>query len=115
MLQNRTQMITLYKVRTHASIEGSEKVDELAKLERVNNHQEAIHPYDYAHATPFYFQKDDWPSIAATPNKGPIRFLDKYLERLDLSIDLELIENQIPNVKKLTSNANIDLKLPTNF
>ena len=35
----------------------------------------------------------------ATPNKGYIRFLDKYLKKLDLSNNLEIIENQIPNVK----------------
>ena len=99
MLYNRTQFITLHKVRAHANIEGNEKANELAKLGRVKDHREAKHPYEHAHATPFYFQKDDWPSIAATPNKSPIRFLDKYLERLDLSNNLELIKNQIPNVK----------------
>ena len=100
MLQNRTQLTILHKVRAHANIDGNEKADELAKLGRVKDHREAKHPYEHAHATPFYFQKDDWPSMAATRDKGSIRFLDKYLKRLNLSNNLKLIENQIPNVKK---------------
>ena len=115
MPQIRTQLTTLHKVRAHANIEGNEKADELAKLGRVKDHREAKHPYEHTHATPFYFQKDDWPSMAATPDKGPICFLDKYLKRLNLSNNLELIENQISNVKKWTSDANIDLELSTNF
>ena len=31
VLQNRTQPITLYKVRTHVNIDGNEKADKLAK------------------------------------------------------------------------------------
>ena len=115
MLQNRTQLTTLHKVRPHANIEGNEKADELAKLGRVKDHREAKHPYEHAHATPFYFQKDDWPSMVATPDKGPIHFLDKYLKRLDFSNNLKLIENQFSNVKKWTSDANIDLELSTIF
>ena len=93
MLQNNTQLTTLHKVRAHANIEGNEKADELAKLGRVKDHREAKHSNEHAHPTPFYFQKDDWPSMAATPDKGPIRFLDKYLKTLDLSNNLEPIEN----------------------
>ena len=115
MLQNRTQLTTLHKVCAHANIDGNEKADELAKLGRIKDHRVAKHPYEHAHATPFYFQKDDWPSMAATFDKGPIRFLDKYLKKLDLSNNLEPIENQIPNVQKWTSDANIDSKLSTNF
>ena len=70
MLQNRTQITTLHKVCAHANIEGNEKANELAKLGRVKDHQGSKHPYEHAHATPFYFQKDNWPSMDATPNKG---------------------------------------------
>ena len=52
MLQNCTQLTTLHKVRAHAKIEGNEKADELAKLGRVQDHREAKHPYEHAHATP---------------------------------------------------------------
>ena len=71
MLQNRTQLTTLHKVRAHANIDGNEKADELAKLGRVKDHRVAKHPYEHPHATPFYFQRDDWPSMAATPTKAP--------------------------------------------
>ena len=53
--------------------------------------------------------------MATTPDKGPICFLDKYLKKLDLQNNLELIENQIPTVKKWSSDANIDSELSTNF
>ena len=99
MLQNRTQLTTLHKFHAHVNTEGNEKADELAKLGRVKDHRIAKHPYEHAHATPIYFQKDDWPIMASTPDKGPVRFLDKYLKRLNLSNNLELIENHIPNVK----------------
>ena len=109
-------MTTLHKVRAHANIEGNEKADELAKLGRVKDHREAKHPYEHTHATPFYFQKDDWPSMAATRDKGPILFLDKYLKRLDLSNNLELIKNQIPNIKKWTQNSpQIFRKIPPSW
>ena len=44
MLQNRTQVTTLHKVRAHANIEGNETMDELAKLGRIKDHREAKHP-----------------------------------------------------------------------
>ena len=53
--------------------------------------------------------------MATTPDKGPIRFLDKYLKKLDLSNNLELIENHIPHVQKWISDKNIDSELSTNF
>ena len=99
MVQNRTHSTTLHKVHAHAKFEGNEKEEKLAKLGRIKDHQEAKNPCEHAHATPFYFQKDDWPSMAATPGKGPIHFLHKYLKRLDSRNNLELIKNQLPYVE----------------
>ena len=58
LLQQRTQPTTLYKVRVHANIEGNEKADELAKEGREKGHIDAINPHEFAHSTPYYYQKD---------------------------------------------------------
>jgi ribonuclease HI len=58
ILQDRTQPITLYKVRAHVNIAGNEKADKLAKDGLELEHKIAIHPYEHAHATPYYYQKD---------------------------------------------------------
>ena len=57
ILQNRTQPITLYKVRAHVNIDGNEKIDKLAK-ERLELEQIiATHSYEHAHATPILLPK----------------------------------------------------------
>ena len=53
--QNRTQPITLYKVRAHNNIEGNEKADKLAKEGLKLEHIIATHLYEHAHATPYYY------------------------------------------------------------
>ena len=53
LLQQRTQPTTLYKVRAHANILGNEKEKE---------HIDAINPHEFAHSTPYYYQK-----IGGTP------------------------------------------------
>ena len=57
LLQQRTQSTTLYKVQAHANIEGNEKVDKLAKEGREKEHIDAINPHEFAHSTPYYYQK----------------------------------------------------------
>ena len=71
MLQNRTQITTLHKVQAHANIAGNEQADKLAKEGREKTHKNAEHPYEHAHATPYYFHRYEWPSIEETPDKGP--------------------------------------------
>ena len=73
--QNRSQPITLYKVSVHVNIDGNEHADRLAKKGLDLIHRSATHPYEYAHATPYYYHKDEWPSMIDTPDKGPVRFL----------------------------------------
>ena len=46
---------------------------------------------------------------------GLVRFLDKYLLRLDYSNDLDLIVNQISNIAKWTTDGKIDAELFTNY
>ena len=115
MILNRTQITTFHKVRAHANIDGNEQADKLAKEGREKSHKNAKHPYEHAHAIPYYFQKEDWPSKEATPDKGPVRFLSKYLKKQDLNNDLDLISDNFPNIEKWTSNNDIDNELSTNF
>ena len=49
LLQNRTQPITLYKVRAHVNIDGNEQADKLAKEDLEFEHRIAAHPYEYAY------------------------------------------------------------------
>jgi hypothetical protein len=83
ILQDRTQPITLYKVRAHVNIDGNEKADKLAKDGLELEHRIAIHPYKHAHATPYYYQKDVWASMEEVPDKGPVRFLEKQIKKYD--------------------------------
>ena len=57
MLQIRTQITTLHKVRAHANISGNEQADKLDKLGCTLDHQNAIEIHEHAHPTPYYLQK----------------------------------------------------------
>ena len=91
LLQQSTQPTTLYKVQAHANIEGNEKVGKLAKEGRKKEHTDAINPYEFAHSTPYYHQKDWWHSMDKTPDKGSIRFLENHIIKHDRKYDLEVI------------------------
>ena len=77
LLQNRSQPITLYKIRAHINIDGNKQTNKLAKEGLGLPHQNAIHPFEHAHAIPYYYQKDEWPSMIDTLDKGLVRFLEK--------------------------------------
>ena len=81
LLQNRSQPSTSYKVRAHVNIDGNEQADKLAKEGLDLTHRSAKHPYEHAHATPYYYQKDEWPSMIDTPDKGLVRFLEKQIKK----------------------------------
>lgn len=115
MLQNRIHITTLHKVRAHGNIEGNEQADKLAKEGREKPHKNAKHRYKYAHANPYYFQKEDWPSKETTPDKGPVRFLGKHLKKQDLNNNLDLISDNLFNIEKWTGNNNIDNDFSTNY
>ena len=89
MLQRRIQPTIMYKVRAYANIEGNEKADKLAKVGREKGHYDAINPHEFAHATPYYYQKDWWYSMLETPDKGSIRFQEKYIIKYDRKIILK--------------------------
>ena len=115
LLQQRTQPTTLYKVRAYANIEGNEKVDELAKEGRKKGHINAINPHEFAHSTPYYYQKDWWHSMDETPDKGPIRFLEKHVIKHDKKYNLEIIATDFPNIDKWIANEDIDNELSNEY
>jgi ribonuclease HI len=101
ILQKRTQPITLYKVRAHVNIDGNEKADKLAKEGLELEHIIATHPYEHAHATPYYYQKDIWASMEDVPDKGPVRFLEKQIKKYDREMNLAtMAATQTPNTCK---------------
>ena len=58
MLQSRTQITTLHKVKAHTNINGNEQANTLAKLGCKLDHRDAAIPHKHAHPTPYYLQKD---------------------------------------------------------
>ena len=115
LLQQRTQPTIVYKVRAHANIESNEKVDELAKQGKEKEHTHAINPHKFAHSTPYYYQKDWWHSMDETPNKGPIRFLEKYIIKHDRKYNLEVIAIEFSNIDKWIANEDIDNELSNEY
>ena len=111
----RTQLTTLYKVRAHSNIEGNEKADKLAKIGWRKGHYDAIHSHEFAHSTPYYYQRDWWHSMSEIPNKGPIRFLEKHLIKYDRRNHLEVATTLFPNIDKWVTNEDIDNDLFNNF
>ena len=83
MLKSRTQPTTINKVKAHKNIEGNEQADLLAKEGTKKTYRFAIKPYEFAHTTPYYFQKDIWPGPTKRPDKGPVRCLETYITKHD--------------------------------
>jgi hypothetical protein len=46
--------------------------------------------------------------MEATPDKGPIKFLEKHLVKYNKNINLELIPILYPNIDKWIANDKID-------
>lgn len=115
LLQQRTQSTTLYKVRAHAHIDGNEEADKLAKAGRELDHYNATQPHEFAHSTPSFLQKIEWPSMEEVPNKGPIRSLETHIIKHDLETNLKIITEQFPNLDKWVANTLIDNKLSNAF
>jgi hypothetical protein len=114
LLQNRSQPITLYKVRAHVNIDGNEQANKSAKEGLDLAHKNATHPYEHAHATPYYYQKDEWSSTMDTPYKGPLDFYKKII-KYDRINNLETMAIQTPNNCKWIGNTNIDKELSNEF
>jgi hypothetical protein len=115
MLISRTQPTTLHKIKAHANIEGNDIADALAKQGRELDHRDANAPYEHAHPTPYYLQKDWWHSIQETPDKGPIRHLSKYIHKHDNEHNPTIIANQTHQLHKWLENDDIDKILSNDF
>ena len=53
--------------------------------------------------------------MGTTPDKEPIRFLEKHLTKYDKNINLELIPTPYPNIAKWIADEKIDNELSNNF
>jgi len=115
ILQEWTQPIALHKVWAHVNIDGNEKTDKLAKEGLELEHKIATHPYEHAHTTPYYYQKDIWASLDDVPNKGPVRFLEKQIIKYDRETNLAIMATQTPNTCKWTENTDINNELSNEF
>jgi len=115
MLKNRTQPTTIYKVKAHININGNEQADQLAKNGAKKRYRFAAKSYEFAHTTPFFFQKDIWPGPNKRPDKGPVRCLQTYLIKHDRENNLKILAEQFPNISKWTTNPDIDNDISNNF
>ena len=58
-LIQRTHPTTLYKIRAHANITRNEEANTLAKEGTLKEHSNTSQPHEFAHSTPYYYQRDD--------------------------------------------------------
>ena len=91
MLKKRTQPTTIYKVKAHINIDGNEKAYKLAKEGAKKRYNFAKKAYEFAHTTPYYFQKDTWPGPNKRPDKGPVRCLQTYITKHDRETNLKIM------------------------
>jgi hypothetical protein len=115
MLIQRTQPTIITKVRAHTNIAGNEYTDKLAKDGNKLPDKSPIHPYERAHPTPYYFHRDNWPSMDQTPDKEPIRHLQPCLQKYEKEHSLKDIAQKFPNINKWTSDTNIDNETSNSF
>jgi hypothetical protein len=108
MLQARTKLTSLHKVKAHSNITGNETVDTLAKNGRHKQHSLPTEPHEFAHSTPYYFHKDEWIGMHYTPYKGPIRNFQRYLIKYTNENHLTELAQNFPSIHKWTSDTNID-------
>ena len=78
ILKTRTQPSTFYKVKAHINIERNEQAYILTKIRPRKWYSFVLKPYEHAHTTPFYFQKDIWPGPIKRPDKGLRIYLTKH-------------------------------------
>jgi ribonuclease HI len=115
LLQNRTQPITLYKIRAHVNNDSNEQADKLAKEGLELKHIIAIHQYEHAHATPYNYQKNVLASMTDVHDKGLVRFLEKQIIKYDRENNLENMATQTPNTYKWTGNADKNKEFSNEF
>ena len=116
VLHSHTQFTTFHKVRppfagasirsAHASIDGNEQSNTLAKQGRKLDHSNARASYEYVHPTQYYLQKDWWHLMQESHTKDPSNILKTSL---NMTIDnLATITNQTHRLHKWFKNTDID-------
>jgi ribonuclease HI len=108
MLSQRIQSTIITKIKAHANIAGNKHADKLAKDGNKLPDRSPLHPYEKAHPIPYYFHRNHWPSMEETPEKGPIRHLQPYLQKHENKYSLKYIAQHFPNISKWTNNSTID-------
>jgi hypothetical protein len=98
MLIQRTQPTIITKVKAHANIVGNEHTDKLAKDGNKLPDESPVHPYEKAHPTPYYFHRDNWPSIEQTPDKGPISHFHPYIKNTKKNTLLKQLPGNSPTL-----------------
>ncbi|HYP42600.1 MAG TPA: hypothetical protein VEQ18_01110 [Candidatus Nitrosocosmicus sp.] len=83
----------------------------MAKTGAIKRYSIATRPHEFAHTTPFYFHKYEWPGPEKRPDKGPVRCLQTYLHDYDRTNNIETLANDFPNISKWTTNPDIDNEL----
>jgi ribonuclease HI len=115
MLKKCIQPTTISKVKAHTNIVGNEQVDILAKSGAKKRYRFAIKTFEFAHTTPFFFQKDIWPGLNKRPDKGPVRCLQTYITKHDRETNLKIMAEQFSNISKWTMNPDIDNDISNKF
>ena len=115
MLERRSQPTIMYKIRAQANIKSNEKADKIVKKGREKGHYDAINLHKFAHATPYYYQKDWWHSMLETLDKGSIRFPEKHIIKHDRKNNLEVVATLFPNIDKWIANEDNDNDLSNDF
>ena len=90
--------------RWSAIIEGNKKAKRPSKIGQEKGHYDAISPHEFAHSTPYFYQKDWWHSMIETLDKGHIRFLEKHIIKFDDENTLEVIATLFSNIDKWINN-----------
>ena len=68
ILQQRSHLLTIYKVNAHSNIFENEKADALAKIGNTHDHTYHFFPHEYAYTAPYFLHKDIWlDNMSCTP------------------------------------------------
>ena len=114
VLQSCTQITTLHKIRAHTNIDENKQAVKLAKRGCKLDHIIAIKPYEHAYSMPHCFQKEWWHFMLESPNKGPIKHLEKHILEYDKNHNLSLLAYQTHQVYGWLGNTNIDKEFSNN-
>jgi hypothetical protein len=115
MFTQKTQSNIITKVKVHPKIAGNDCTDHLAKFGNKLPHRSSLHSYEKAHPTPYYFHRDHWPFMDQTPDKGLLHHFQPYLQKYEKEHSCAHIAQNFPNIRKWTSDKNIDIETFTSF